>query len=110
MKPRYSSTDDDNIKAVNSIPIADVVRLFNVDLKRFGNNYKAICPFTEHSEEMESFTVYSDSNTIKCYGCGFFGDNIEFVRKMNGMKFKEAIKFLKKSFFIQKEERNGKNI
>jgi len=58
---------------------------------RKGSKHWACCPF--HEEKTPSFCVNAD-NTAKCFSCGFFGDSIEVVQKMNNMDFIEAVKYL----------------
>ena len=58
-------------------PIADVVSAY-VQLRRRGRTSVGLCPF--HSEKSPSFTVYEDSNSYYCFGCGAGGDVIGFIR------------------------------
>lgn len=44
------------------------------------------CPF--HKEKTASMKIYKDS--FYCFGCGFGGDIFDFVKKMDGISFKEA--------------------
>ena len=43
-----------------------------VNLKRRGKNLIGLCPF--HSEKTPSFTVYPESASFYCFGCGAGGD------------------------------------
>ena len=52
------------------------------------------CPF--HSEKTASLRVWEDH--WKCFGCGEYGDNISFVRKMFDLSFTNAIKKLNEDF------------
>ena len=47
--------------------IEDVVSQY-VTLRRAGNRFVGLCPF--HSEKTGSFTVYADSQSYFCFGCG----------------------------------------
>lgn len=51
----------------------------------------ALCPF--HNETTPSLKIFKD-NAWRCFGCGAYGDTIEFIRKKNSLNFVEAIKFL----------------
>ena len=42
-----------------------------VSLKRAGSNLKGLCPF--HSEKTPSFTVYPETQSFYCFGCGAGG-------------------------------------
>ena len=44
------------------------------------------CPF--HREKTASMKIYKDS--FYCFGCGFGGDIFDFVKKIDGISFKEA--------------------
>ncbi len=72
-------------------PIEDVIAPY-VALKRAGKNLKGLCPF--HSEKTPSFTVYPDSNSYYCYGCGSGGDVVTFVKSIENLDYVEALKLL----------------
>lgn len=63
-----------------------------VNVKRRGRNLVGLCPF--HSEKTGSFTVYPDSQSFYCFGCGAGGDVVTFVRKIENLEYIEAIKLL----------------
>ena len=56
--------------------IDDVIGSY-VNLKRAGSNYQGLCPF--HSEKTPSFTVFPNTETFHCFGCGAGGDVITFI-------------------------------
>lgn len=62
----------------------------NISLKRRGKTLVGLCPF--HNEKTPSFTVYPESNSFYCYGCGAGGDVITFVRRMENLDYIEAVK------------------
>ncbi len=62
----------------------------NISLKRRGKNLIGLCPF--HNEKTPSFTVYPESNSFYCFGCGAGGDVITFVRRMENLDYIEAVK------------------
>ena len=64
----------------------------HVHLKRHGRIYKGLCPF--HSEKTPSFTVYPDTQSYYCFGCGAGGDIISFTKEINGLTYVEAVKML----------------
>ena len=64
----------------------------HVQLKRHGRIYKGLCPF--HSEKTPSFTVYPDTQSYYCFGCGAGGDIISFTKEINGFTYVEAVKAL----------------
>lgn len=71
--------------------IVDVIS-DSVKLKRSGNNYIGLCPF--HHEKTPSFSVSSDKQIFKCFGCGEGGNVIHFVMKNKNFPFMEAIRYL----------------
>ena len=64
----------------------------HVHLKRHGRIYKGLCPF--HSEKTPSFTVYPETQSYYCFGCGAGGDIISFAKEVNGLTYVEAVKML----------------
>ena len=63
-----------------------------VSLRRRGRTLVGLCPF--HNEKSPSFTVYPDTQSFYCFGCGAGGDAITFVRKINNLGYVEAVKQL----------------
>lgn len=47
--------------------IGDIISSY-VNLKRKGRNLVGLCPF--HSEKTPSFTVYTETESFYCFGCG----------------------------------------
>ncbi|MDA0364782.1 MAG: DNA primase [Chloroflexi bacterium] len=79
----------DEVKA--RLDIVETVGQYVPDLKKSGRTYKARCPF--HQERTPSFVVDSDRGTWHCFGaCSTGGDVIEFVRRVEGLDFKEALR------------------
>ncbi|MBQ8016185.1 MAG: DNA primase [Clostridia bacterium] len=62
----------------------------NITLKRRGKTLVGLCPF--HNEKTPSFTVYPESRSFYCFGCGAGGDVISFVRRMENLDYIEAVK------------------
>lgn len=63
-----------------------------VQLRRRGRISTGLCPF--HSEKTGSFTVYPESQSFYCFGCGAGGDVIGFIRRIENLEYVEAVKFL----------------
>lgn len=71
------------------LDIEDVVSDY-VSLKRTGKNLKGLCPF--HSEKTPSFTVFPDTKSFYCFGCGAGGDVISFLMRIDSLDYVEAVK------------------
>ncbi|MFN7945594.1 MAG: DNA primase [Blastocatellia bacterium] len=73
---------------------ADIVRIVSdyVTLKKKGRDYAACCPF--HHEKTPSFYVSQTKQFYKCFGCGEFGNVFDFVIKMEGCSFPEAVQIV----------------
>lgn len=83
----------DDIAAVRErAPIEDIVGQ-HVTLKSAGvGSLKGLCPF--HDERTPSFHVRPGVGRWHCFGCGEGGDVIEFVMRMDGLPFAEAVEYL----------------
>ena len=94
------------LKSAN--PIESVVGSY-VNLLRQGHNYVCACPF--HSEKTPSCTIFPDSQSFYCFGCGAGGDVISFVMGIENLDFQEAIKLLAERSGLEIPEQNhsGKN-
>lgn len=82
--------DIDAIKRRNSI--ADVAANRGVELRRSGPHLTGRCPF--HQDEHPSFVVYPETRSFYCFGCQASGDVIDFVRRADGLSFREALEKL----------------
>ncbi|MEM4407566.1 MAG: DNA primase [Candidatus Caldarchaeum sp.] len=73
---------------------SDIVALVSerVALKPSGKNFKGLCPF--HTEKTPSFYVYPDSRSFYCFACHASGDVFDWVEKIHGVDFGEALKIL----------------
>ena len=71
--------------------IEEVVSSY-VNLKHRGSNFTGLCPF--HSEKTPSFTVYPESGSYYCFGCGAGGDVITFIMQIENLDYMEAVRFL----------------
>ncbi len=77
------------LKNANSI---ESVMSSYTHLNKRGHNYVCLCPF--HSEKTPSCTVYPDTQSFYCYGCGAGGDVITFVMKSENLDYIEALRYL----------------
>ncbi len=63
-----------------------------VNLKKRGRTHVCNCPF--HSEKTPSCTVFPDTQSFYCFGCGAGGDVITFTMKMENLSYMEAVRLL----------------
>ncbi len=63
-----------------------------VGIKRRGKILTGICPF--HLEKSPSFTVYPDTQSFYCFGCGAGGDVITFIKKIENLEYMDAVRIL----------------
>jgi DNA primase len=90
----------------NRVDIVDVIGDF-VSLKRSGQNYKALSPFT--NEKTASFYVVPAKGIFKDFSSGKGGDGITFVMEHEGMSYLEAIRFLAKKYGVEIKEEAGRS-
>jgi DNA primase len=85
---------------------ADIVEVVGeqVQLKRAGKDFKALCPF--HNEKTPSFYVVPAKGIYKCFGCGESGDVFTFLMKRNGLDFLDAARHLAGKVGIELPERS----
>jgi len=86
---------------------ADIVSVIGeyVRLKKAGmQSYKGLCPF--HSEKTPSFNVHATKQFFKCFSCGVGGDVFEFLMKIEGIGFFEALKSLAERYGIPMPKRS----
>jgi DNA primase len=77
-----------------------------VALKTAGvGSMKGLCPF--HDERTPSFHVRPQVGLYHCFGCGEGGDVIDFVQKVDGLPFSEAVEYLAGRVGIQLRYEEG---
>lgn len=87
--PRFSDEFIQQLRDGNDI---ESVISGYVDLKRRGKNLVGLCPF--HNEKTPSFTVYPETESYYCFGCGAGGEVINFIRNIENLDFTDAVKLL----------------
>lgn len=85
--------------------IVAVVRESVPTLKRQGRSFVGLCPF--HKEKSPSFHVSPERGFFHCFGCKEAGSVIDFVMKIEGASFPEAVRSLAERYNIEVEEEQG---
>lgn len=89
----------------NRLDIVDVISDF-VSLKKSGQNYKALSPFS--NEKTPSFFVVPARGIFKDFSSGKGGDAVTFVMEHEKLTYAEALRYLAKKYGIEtKEERQS---
>lgn len=100
--PYYSDDIINDIFGENDI--IDYVSSY-VRLKKTGNDYSGLCPF--HKEKSPSFHVSREKQLFHCFGCGASGNLAQFVMRIEGLDFVEALKLLAERAGIELPENDG---
>ncbi|HYK63790.1 MAG TPA: DNA primase [Patescibacteria group bacterium] len=95
---------DDKIEEVRTR--ADIVEIVgaNVRLRRAGRNFVGLCPF--HNEKTPSFSVNAERGFFHCFGCGVGGSVFNFIMRVEGLTFPEAVRSLAKKYGVMLPERD----
>lgn len=71
---------------------------YDGELKTQSDRLLGLCPF--HAEKMPSFTIYPDGG-FHCFGCGAYGDIIDFHQRRSMANFREAVTSLARDLGIE---------
>jgi DNA primase len=86
---------------------ADIVEIIgaHVRLRRTGRNFVGLCPF--HNEKTPSFSVNAERGFYHCFGCGAGGTVFNFMMKIEGLSFPEAIRSLATRYGVSLPEQKN---
>jgi len=73
---------------IDHIDLVDVINRYTT----VNPNLKAICPF--HDERKPSLSIHPSRKFFRCFGCDAKGDAFNFIQKIEGIAFIEAVKLL----------------
>ena len=92
---RYGETQIEEIRAR-----ADIVEIIgaHVKLRKAGRNWVGLCPF--HNEKTPSFSVNAERGFFHCFGCGVGGTVYQFLTRVEGLTFPEAVRSLAQKYGI----------
>ena len=88
-------------RIIEASDIVDVIQDFR-KLTRRGSNYECCCPV--HHEDTPSFKVSPTRNRYHCFGCGIDGNAVGYLMDVEGMPFRDAIKYLGQRYNIAVED------
>lgn len=94
---KIETQTQDLIDKASTVPIHLIFKLYG--LKVDGSTKKIPCPFSEFHkngiDKSPSFTIYHDTNSFYCFGCGESGNGVKFVSIIEGVsRYKAAYKIL----------------
>ncbi len=86
--------DNNDLDKIRSLDLQNVIEFYGI---HFNSHGAARCPF--HSERTASFKIHNGH--YNCFGCGAYGDALDFVQRYFGLDFPSAIRKLNYDFNLE---------
>lgn len=91
-----------SIKELKSIAkLYDIVK-DEITLKPSGSYFVTKCPF--HNEKTPSFKIKKNDTHFKCFGCGAYGDVIDFIKIHKSLNFEDSVRYVANKINFELEE------
>ena len=71
-------------------PIARIITSYGITLRSCGRTLVGRCPFHQ-DHGRPNLVVYPETRSWFCFRCGFGGDVISFVERLEGLSFRDAV-------------------
>lgn len=95
-----NQTDIEHLKQL--IRIEEVVKNEGITLSKNGTQLKGLCPF--HDDHHPSMIVNRDRNQFYCPVCKEHGDTITFIKKLKGLNYIQALKYIAPLYNVELHE------
>jgi len=76
----------------------------DVKLRPAGSRLVGLCPF--HPDRRPSFVVFPQTLRFRCFGCGACGDVVDYLERARGLRFSEAVAYLRRQAGLPERPRS----